>query len=425
MDKDHLEKLLEIARSPTDYKVVQSVAAKLLAEYGVEWPHNGCAANLSTLLRQAGIDVPPTVGAGRLAYLLGGRIGSRNWEHVPVGSQQPGDVGVTFDETPPEGSDHVYLVVECHGDDRMTIADNQSAALHDRRASGRPVPGGKAKTPTDYFLRAPMAGTSIGDIARVASFARLSGGVAPISLDPIDEIIGLARKSPLMTYEWANRGRAPAGYIKGMAVAWARTYAKWKNNDAAALAMAAADKSTPATDALSWYSDLFVERGMSNAAAGADTLRHLFVLLTGLGMRESSGRYCEGRDRSVSNTTGATAEAGLFQMSWNAAAFDPLMKTVFTEYADHTDLIEVFKEGVVAKASDLENFGKGDGLAFQRLAKTCPAFAVEFAALGLRFGRKHWGPINTRKAELRSECDNLFRAVQDLVDARGYNPEDL
>jgi len=35
-------------------------------------------------------------------------------------------------------------------------------------------------------------------------------------------------------------------------------------------------------------------------------------------MRESSGQYCCGRDTSEDNTTADTAEAGLFQMSWNA-----------------------------------------------------------------------------------------------------------
>lgn len=40
---------------------------------------------------------------------------------------------------------------------------------------------------------------------------------------------------------------------------------------------------------------------------GTDTLRQLFVLLIGLGMRESSGQYCEGRDRSASNVTAEAA----------------------------------------------------------------------------------------------------------------------
>ena len=36
---------------------------------------------------------------------------------------------------------------------------------------------------------------------------------------------------------------------------------------------------------------------MRNDVSGIDTLRHLFVLMIGLGMRELSGRYCEGRDQ--------------------------------------------------------------------------------------------------------------------------------
>ena len=43
---------------------------------------------------------------------------------------------------------------------------------------------------------------------------------------------------------------------------------------------------------------------------GAVTLRHLFALILGLGMRESSGRYCEGRDMSASNVSAETAECG-------------------------------------------------------------------------------------------------------------------
>jgi hypothetical protein len=48
--------------------------------------------------------------------------------------------------------------------------------------------------------------------------------------------------------------------------------------------------------------------------------------------------------------------------------------------------------------------------------KTCPALAVEFGALGLRLIRHHWGPINRHDAELRTEADDLLRAVRDEVD---------
>ena len=159
-------------------------------------------------------------------------------------------------------------------------------------------------------------------------------------------------------------------------------------------------------------------RGMNNDTAGADTLRHLFVLLIGLGMRESSGKYCEGRDRSASNTTAETAEAGLFQTSFNARTASPLLPTIFAAYSENpSGFVDVFKEGVNCSAADLENFGSGDGEEFQRLSKACPAFAAEFAALGLRHLRTHWGPINRQGAEVRPECDAMLRQVQDAVDA--------
>jgi hypothetical protein len=51
---------------------------------------------------------------------------------------------------------------------------------------------------------------------------------------------------------------------------------------------------------------------MANDRDGPETLRPLFALMLGHGMRESSGRYCEGRDRSAENVASDTAEAGLF-----------------------------------------------------------------------------------------------------------------
>jgi hypothetical protein len=135
-------------------------------------------------------------------------------------------------------------------------------------------------------------------------------------------------------------------------------------------------------------------------------------------MRESSGKHCEGRDRSAHNTTAETAEAGLFQTSFNARHASPLLPTIFAGYrANPSGFVEIFKEGVRCSTVSLENFGTGDGKEFQRLSKACPAFAAEFAAVGLRHFRRHWGPINRREAELRPECDAMLREVQTLVDA--------
>src|ERR1700687_1059625 len=74
----------------------QQTASAALASF----PHNGCAANLSALLAESGIDVPITLGAGALA----GALKRRGWLRVSVGDQQPGDVGITFDNTPPPGA---------------------------------------------------------------------------------------------------------------------------------------------------------------------------------------------------------------------------------------------------------------------------------------------------------------------------------
>jgi hypothetical protein len=203
-----------------------------------------------------------------------------------------------------------------------------------------------------------------------------------------------------------------------MALVFGRVYCKFKAGNAAALDMASKNSGDTVRDALAWYDDVFTAAGMSNDTGGADTLRHLFVLLTGLGMRESSGKHCEGRDTTADNLTSDTAEAGLFQVSFNAKAANPLLPQIFTQYkANPAGFVDVFKEGVHCSAASLENFGSGDGLEFQRLCKDCPAFAAEFAAVTLRHMRKHWGPINRRQAQIRPECDALFSQVQAAIDA--------
>src|SRR5439155_19617811 len=113
-------------------------------------------------------------------------------------------------------------------------------------------------------------------------------------------------------FDWANRGIAPRGYIKGMAVVYARVYCKLQAGNDSAIEMTKANTGDRQKDALAHYAQKFSDAGMSNEADGVDTLRHLFVLLIGLDILERSGRYCEGRDRSASNTTANTAEGGPF-----------------------------------------------------------------------------------------------------------------
>jgi N-acetylmuramoyl-L-alanine amidase/Putative peptidoglycan binding domain len=260
------------------------------------------------------------------------------------------------------------------------------------------------------------------------TWASLDVSAAPIGVIPkaapaapvvsIDQLKQIAGTSEIARFNWKDRGKAPVGYIKGMALAFGRAYCKFKLKDPAALDMARKNSGDSARDALAWYDEIFATAGMSNDTDGTDTLRHLFVLLTGLGMRESSGKFCAGRDTTADNTQADTAEAGLFQMSFDANNASPLLPQIFAQYKDDpSGFVDVFKEGVRCSAADLQNFGSGDGMEFQRLCKSCPAFAAEYAAVALRHTRKHWGPINRKQAQVRPECDALFSQIQAAIDA--------
>jgi hypothetical protein len=79
----------------------------------------------------------------------------------------------------------------------------------------------------------------------------------------------------------------------------------------------------------------------------------------------------------------------------------------------------VFSSGVSCSAADLKNWGSGDGLEFQRLSKECPGFAAEYAAVMLRTNggsNGHYGPLRTKAAELRPECDAMLHKVQTALE---------
>ena len=241
----------------------------------------------------------------------------------------------------------------------------------------------------------------------------------PLDDETIDAITNLASSSEIARYGWRDRGTAPIGYVKGMAIAWATVVRRYLANDSSVLEMARADTRNDSTDALSWYSSTFDERGMDISQDGIDTLRHLWVLLMGLGMRESSGQHCCGRDMSATNTTADTAEAGLFQTSWNASSCSLEMQKLLDEYSQEPDCpqcaLDAFAEGVSCSSSDWQSYGSGGGRTYQDLAKNCPQFAAEMTAVGLRSLRQHWGPINRREAEVRPEANALFKAIQDFI----------
>ena len=115
-----------------------------------------------------------------------------------------------------------------------------------------------------------------------------------------------------------------------------------------------------------------------------------------------------------------TAEAGLFQTSYDAHDCDPTFDQLFDEYSDPvnepTCYYNAFAEDVECSDDDWENYGSGDGYEFQKLCKQCPAFAVETCGITLRNLHHHYGPINRKEVELRDEADLMSRAVQDYIE---------
>ena len=267
-------------------------------------------------------------------------------------------------------------------------------------------------------------GLFVDGVVNQATWAALEMHAPPVlPYLPVGDIVAImfiADASDIAEYAWKDRGVAPPGYTQGMALAFAQSYLRLMQRDPGVIEMAKAETGNADDDALAFYCVDFEALGMSNHEAGIDTLRHLYMLMMGLGMRESSGKHCEGRDMSASNVTEDTAEAGLFQTSYNAHVFSPAFDPMMNAYLQGAlfGFRPVFADGVKCETADWKCYGEvqSRGYKFQALCKDMPAFAVESCALTLRNGRQHYGPINRKEAELRPEANDMLLAVQDYID---------
>jgi uncharacterized protein (TIGR02594 family) len=258
-----------------------------------------------------------------------------------------------------------------------------------------------------------------------AKVARGSDGLPP---ELVAAISDTARNSSIARYSWEDRGAAPIGFTVGMACSFALALDRLNSEDDAAHEMARPDSNDPDHDVFSWYKDEFDDEGMDNSenATPEERLRHLFAFMIGLGPRESSGRYPEGRDMSASNVSADTAEAGMFQTSWNIRSCNSTIPPLLTQYWNNPcGFREQFREEVELDSDDLGNYGSGGGAQYQFLSKYAPTFHALVTAIGLRNLRQHWGPVNRYEVELRSEADAMLQAVQALYEAHeeGVAPE--
>lgn len=240
----------------------------------------------------------------------------------------------------------------------------------------------------------------------------------PPANEPADTagIEDIAAGSACAKAKFAEQGTPPKGFLKGMALVYARALCQPDRSDYKRASQKNSDNAT--VDALAHYAPEFKSAGFSNTEDGSVTLRHLYTLMVGHAATESSWRWCVGKDPGASNTSAETCEAGLFQTSWNARSGTGELPKLFNLYASSKKpkcFAKQFKGTTTCSAANLKNYGTGDGVRFQELSKECPAFAVEFASLVLRTQRRHYGPINTKKAMLVPSCNQMFIDVEAYV----------
>jgi len=242
-----------------------------------------------------------------------------------------------------------------------------------------------------------------------------------------------AQRMAIFKFPWHDkRGAAPAGYVKGMALCYARMLCKRQSNDPVAVAIDRPTEGENDEDALVWFHEEL--RAAAPAVEGEEypQLIRSFIVLFGLGMQENSGQYFAGHDTKADiwPPTADSAEAGAFQASWAlASAIDTrLLDALLLPFLPETPgpnredcFVDVFKEGAgKPSATDPQNIGAGPGFNYQVRAKSCPAYATGFAALGLRAKRSHWGTLsNHSKVQIQPEVTELFRKVQETVAIKG------
>ena len=132
-----------------------------------------------------------------------------------------------------------------------------------------------------------------------------------ISDELAEAIDGVVDEHKVQAISWKDRGKPPDGYYNGMAKTFALAMTRLADGDDGADIMA--DKASTDTehDALAYYASEFAKHNMKNNQAGVDTLRHLFVMMTGLGMREScwqplGGSRHDGKQRRIGNVRSRT-----------------------------------------------------------------------------------------------------------------------
>jgi hypothetical protein len=232
------------------------------------------------------------------------------------------------------------------------------------------------------------------------------------AVSSIDQRIAeIAARSACARHNWTDRGFAPVGYIKGMALMYAKSLCESRGSAGPAVTIMK-QPLVGGEDALVRYRDDLAQNGV-DVNNDIERLRAIYTLGIGEGMRESSGNTTDGRDKTVKHPTVANAEAGLFQQSFDSFGKSPVFARLFEQYKANTGacLLATFKEGI-PRVITRPVFGTGPGAEFQRFTRACPAFATEYAMVLFRINQTHFGPIKRHQAEYFQPCNEMLKEVE-------------
>lgn len=242
----------------------------------------------------------------------------------------------------------------------------------------------------------------------------------------VDDVKAIAASSSCAKVFWKDRGRPKVGYIQGLALVYSRLLCNQESEMFKIISSPKTDNIK--RDVTAHYEKVFTELGLKNNG-GIETARNIFTLLYGLGMRESSGKHCCGRDMSANFSSADSAEAGIFQASWGSRKSSPSWK-VNNTYPEFSSLYEKYKassngcflatfnQGVSCSSGNAQNWGTGEGVNWQKLTKECPAFSTEWAAILVRYSggsAGEFGPLRRWAAEVKMECHDLLKSIEEKV----------
>jgi hypothetical protein len=238
---------------------------------------------------------------------------------------------------------------------------------------------------------------------------------APVKSATRADIAHIARGSTCAKTHWgnsikvagssytSNRGRIYTGATVGIALTYARALCQEQSMFTKIVSAAPSDNASK--DQTAFMKSTFA--GLS----GRPMLKKVYASFFSFAAMESSGNYCEGKDASADTGTAEEAEAGMFQTSWNSRHASVELLNLMADYnsGKRSCLLDEFKEGVPAcGAQDLKNYGSGPGVEYQKMNKSCPAFATEWAAIMFRVQRTHYYPLN--------QAGKPEKAVQKWID---------